>query len=91
MHSIVPFFEPIKSFFCSTIRVCLAWYVRDKASFNMFREKGLLMPHEDTLKKYKNCISQQPGFLPAMFGWMRESAQGLRPHERVGALVLDEM
>jgi hypothetical protein len=58
-----------------------------------WRAKGQLLPHPDTLRKYKNCLQQKPGFLPQMFDWMVQESErlNLQQHDRVGTVILDEV
>ena len=81
-------------FFCyRMIRVCLSWWARNPKSYMYWRAKGQLLPHPDTLRKYKNCLQQKPGFLPQMFDWMVQESErlNLQQHDRVGTVILDEV
>ena len=51
------------------------------------------LPSANTLRKYKNCLNQRPGFNPDVLMWMRQEMDRLtlKPNKREGALVLDEM
>ena len=75
------------------VNICLAWWVKDPRSYNMWRNSMQCLPCGDTLKRYKNCLQQKPGLSKSMMAWMRKEADraGLKPHQCVGGLVLDEM
>lgn len=61
--------------------------------YDYWREHGQLLPHPHTLRKYKNCLDQKPGFQLTMLKWMKQEAMtlGLKGHQLWGAIILDEM
>ena len=75
------------------ISICLAWWVKNPSTYQHWRTHGQLLPCPDTLRKHKNCIEQEPGFLPRMFSWavVEANKEGLKKHDRVGCLVIDEV
>jgi hypothetical protein len=77
----------------SIINVCLSWWVRDPDSYTRWRTNVQTLPCPNTLRKYKNCLQQKPGFNENLLTWMKQEADriNLKPYQRVGGIVLDEM
>lgn len=74
--------------------MCLSWWSVSPKTYEHWRSKGqLILPHPESLRRYKNCLQQEPGIQDHMLQWMRQEADrhGLEAEQRVGGLIFDEM
>lgn len=75
------------------VSLCLSLWIRSPKAYQTLLESNVLvLPSGRQLRRYKNCIPQEPGICDTTLRWMYESAKGLKlpPNGWVGGLHHDE-
>jgi hypothetical protein len=75
------------------ISLCLSLWMRSPKAYQTLLESNMLiLPSERKLRRYKNCIPQEPGFSDQIFKWIYSSAKEIKlsPNGWVGGIHHDE-
>ncbi|XP_029348290.1 uncharacterized protein LOC103308705 isoform X2 [Acyrthosiphon pisum] len=71
---------------------CLLIRIKSKKVYEHLRSKNILtLPCVDTLQKYIQKMSSQYGFQQATFDILKKKSSTMKPEEKRGTLLLDEM
>ena len=84
----------VKQWDSKILSACLNLYVRSPKSYKDLQDSKLfILPSGRTVRKYKNIIKQQPGIVPEMLEWMKQTANNAKLSKcgYEGYLVIDEM
>ena len=75
------------------ISLCLSLWIRSPKAYQTLLESNMLiLPSGRQLRRYKNCITREPGFSDQIFKWMYLSAKEMKlsPNVWVGRIHHDE-
>lgn len=75
------------------IRVCLTMWVRSPKAYEDLKESNMLiLPSGRQLRRYKNCVPQNPGICDDILEWMLHTANDnkIPDHGRAGGIHHDE-